>query len=229
VSKRGQSGFTLVEVMIALAILFAALTVLIRANIDSITGSHRAKMMGIAAHLARAKMYDIEEKLLAEGFQELDQGEEGDFSEEGWQDITWESKIEKVELPGLATMQAAQGGEGEEGAGGVLGGMLGGMGGGAEGDSSMAAGASVVSGSFEIIANVLEQSIRRVELTVKYQVVAQDEPEEMKVVCYFTDPAAVDKAIQLGGAPADDGGGEGGGGPPAPPDRAPPPRGPRPR
>ena len=47
-------------------------------------------MMGIATDLARGKMYDIEEKLLKDGFTDTDQSQTDDkpFDDEGWPNIT---------------------------------------------------------------------------------------------------------------------------------------------
>src|SRR5688572_3668420 len=74
------AGFTLMEVMIGLALLGVALTVLIKSAGNSIFNARQAQMMGVATDLSRAKMYDIEEILLKDGFTETDQSE-GDIGE----------------------------------------------------------------------------------------------------------------------------------------------------
>jgi general secretion pathway protein I len=61
---RQQRGFTLMEVMIGLAMLGVALVVLIKSAGNSIFSARQAQMMGVATDLSRAKMYDIEERLL---------------------------------------------------------------------------------------------------------------------------------------------------------------------
>ena len=111
----------------------------------------RAQMMTAAVNLTRGKMYDIEETLIVDGFQEMDQTEEGNFSDEGWSQIQWKAEIVKIELPDMSTLQGMNGEAGAEGAegesatgapaaGGLLGGMLGGVGG---TDPNSAAGAGI--------------------------------------------------------------------------------------
>ena len=210
-----QRGFTLVEVMIALAILAMSLTLLLRGAAVNVASTQRSQMMTAATELARAKMYDIEEQLLLEGFDQLDISENGDFDEEGWKQIKWEVEIVKIELPNLEAMQGLgaegePGAEGEGAGGGMLGGMLGGM-----GASDGGAGAGLIGSQFEIFRGIMEEAIRKVSLKISYKAAGQD--EEFTVDCYFTDPAAVNRVMNLGpgaadGAEgADDGSGSGSG------------------
>ncbi len=200
---RRQAGFTLVEVMISLAILATALTLLLRGAALNVASAQRAQMMTAATELARGKMYDIEETLLEKGFGQLEEGEEGDFDEEGWPQITWEYEILKIELPNVEALQGFGGGEegGEEGgaSGGLLGGLMGGgMGGAGLGGEDGGAGAGMISSQFGIFRNIMEESIRKVHLTVRYRIAGSK--EEFTVDCYFTDPAAVNRVINQGPA-----------------------------
>ncbi len=191
-----RNGFTLVEVMFALAMLAGSLILLLQGAAANVAATQRAQMMTAATELARGKMYDIEEKLLEEGFQNLDQTEEGDFDEEGWPQISWEAEITKIKLPNLGAMQSLgaegeEGAEGEDSGGGLLGGMLGGFGGGDGG-----AGAGLIGSQFELFRGILEESIRKVHLTIRYK--AAGNKEEFTVDCYFTEPHAVNRVINLG-------------------------------
>jgi len=207
-----QRGFTLVEVMLALGILFAGLVVLIKSTAENIATAQDAHALGVATELARGKMYDIEEILLDEGFQELDQKLDGDFDEEGWRGYTWDAVIEKIELPTMNALSAmdAAGEEGTEPGGGILsGGALGGIGsmlgmagpGGAGGDAQSMATGGFIASQFELFSQVLEASIRKVTLTVHWKVLG--DKKELEVVCYFTDPAAMNQVISTGGMPSD--------------------------
>jgi general secretion pathway protein I len=195
-SQRRTAGFTLVEVMFALAILAGALILLLQGAAANVASTQRSQMLSAATELARGKMYDIEEKLLEEGFQNLDQTEEGDFDDEGWEQITWEAEITKIKLPNLGAMKSLgaegeEGAEGEDSGGGMLGGMLGGFGG-----DDGGAGAGLIGSQFELFRSILEESIRKVHLTIRYKVAGSK--EEFTVDCYFTEPHAVNRVINLG-------------------------------
>lgn len=73
--RHPQSGFTLLEVMLAVAILGFALAVLAKGAASSMHGAVDAQMMSVATDLSRSKMHDIEEQLLKDGFTDTDQAE----------------------------------------------------------------------------------------------------------------------------------------------------------
>jgi general secretion pathway protein I len=103
-----KKGFTLLEVMIALALLGLALTVLIRSAAGSIQSAEESHMMGVATDLARSKMYDIEEKLLKEGFTDTDQSQTDfkPFEDEGWPNVFYKYDVIQVEFPNFDQLQA---------------------------------------------------------------------------------------------------------------------------
>jgi prepilin-type N-terminal cleavage/methylation domain-containing protein len=246
-----QRGFTLLEVMLGLALLGLGLTVLIKSAASDIFSAQQAHMLGIVTDLARGKMYDIEEKLLHDGFSDTEQHEDDQsFSDEGWPAIHYSYKVEVVELPGFEQLQAiiagtgsgaaAAGpgkgsnqeltngglGSGEEATGGfensMLGGMLsqfGGLGGGGGGKGSADINASVggafIQSQYTMFQQVLKVTIRKVTLTLNYQVMGSD--RDLKVVQFLTDAAAMDKVLNGLGAqelpPAGGGSGSGSGGP----------------
>src|SRR4051812_46966551 len=95
--NRRTRGFTLLEVMIALAILGFGLVVLLKSAAGSIFNAQQAHMIGVVTDLARGEMYEIEEKLLKDGFQDTDQSEEGKtFADEGWPNVRYSYKVEEV-------------------------------------------------------------------------------------------------------------------------------------
>jgi general secretion pathway protein I len=243
-ARRGPRGFTLLEVMIALALLGFALTVLIKSAAGNIFNAQQAHMMGVATDLARAKMYELEEKLLKDGFSDTEQHEDDQaFTDEGWPQIKYSYKIVDVELPSWDALQAlakrdatktgsgagagssapgsgtgsggAPGSDGSAGGGGfgdsALGGMLMQFGGGFGGDGggkgsadiAAAAGGAFVQGQYTMFQQILKVSIRKVSLTLKWQVMGSD--RDMTVVTFFTDAGAMDKVISgMGSADLDD-------------------------
>jgi prepilin-type N-terminal cleavage/methylation domain-containing protein len=234
--RPSRRGFTLLEVMIGLALLGFGLVVLIKSTTSNIVAAKRSQMIGIATDLSRSKMYDIEEKLLKEGFTETDQSEEDqEFDDEGWPEIKYSYKVEQVELPSFDQLQAlstakaagsgsaakdsADGsgkGSGEEGEpsgsfedstlGGIISMLGGGFAGGSQ-DVDARGGASFIQGYYQLVQEVLKASIRKVTLTVKFDVLG--EANEITTVAFFTDAGGLDKGL-LGGLTA--GGGEEGSG-----------------
>jgi general secretion pathway protein I len=194
-------GFTLLEVMISLAILGTALITLLSLSSADVRASHKAKMLTIATGLARAKMLDLEEELLRTGFQDTAETAEGNFEEEEQPRFTWTATIEKVQLPATAQLEDGQGGTtaappqvgGEENDDQLMG-LAG-------GSASGALGASMVQLYFPLIRPVLEAAIRKITLEVHWKIGKQE--EVLKVVSFYTDNKAVDQAMQaagLGGA-----------------------------
>lgn len=92
-------GFTLLEVMVAVAIMSLALTAIVNINGNSINAHGYSKRVTVATMLARSKMVDLESQFNEEGFtSQFDQRVVGNFSEEGWDDFVWEAEIIKPEL-----------------------------------------------------------------------------------------------------------------------------------
>lgn len=230
-----KRGFTLLEVMIALALLGLGLTVLIKSAAGSIYSAQQAHMLGVATDLARGKMYDLEEMLLKDGFSDTEQHEDDQtFTDEGWPQIHYAYKIEEVELPGFEALQAMAAGSGSAGSGSgkgsgsdaatgggfqdsALGGMLGMMGGGGLGGAGAgsnidaAVGGSFIQSQYTMFQQVLKVTIRKVTLTLTWQVMGYD--RDLKVVTFLTDAAAMDKVLNGLGSqePADAGSGSGSG------------------
>jgi prepilin-type N-terminal cleavage/methylation domain-containing protein len=180
-------GFTLLEVMVTLAILGMSLVAISRSQQNSIRAANRAKWMTVAVMLARYKMVEAEDTLFEEGFSDFDEKETGDFKDEGFDRYTYSLKVDKIELP--ASMNADS--------------LVSAFGGSGDADSDrgdaeskqqgmMSLGAQMLSKQFEMIRNVLEQSIRRVEVTVEWQEGTQT--RVVSVAGYFTDPRKIDAA-----------------------------------
>jgi len=99
--NRVRSGFTLLEVMVAISILAISLSVLLTFSGNTLVKSGNAERVTIAAMLARQKMVDMEleiEKEMKKNVFPEEKSEEGSF-EEPYEDYSWEVEIKKVELP----------------------------------------------------------------------------------------------------------------------------------
>jgi general secretion pathway protein I len=102
-----RRGFTLLEVMMAVAILGLGLSVLLGAQTGLFASANRAEHISVATGLARCRMSELELELLQRGFPLIDQESEGDCCmdeiTEGY-DCAW--KIQTIELPEPPEMSA---------------------------------------------------------------------------------------------------------------------------
>lgn len=93
-------GFTLLEVMVALAILGLALSAILSAQAGLYNANVQARNVSVAGTAARCKMHEVEEKLLKEGYPELDQSEEGPCcAGDSPAGVSCRWQVERVELP----------------------------------------------------------------------------------------------------------------------------------
>lgn len=95
-----NAGFSLLEVMVAIAILGLGLTAILSAQAGSFASATQARSMSLATGLARCKMLELEQKMQKDGFPEIDQDDSGpccDSDERETMRCTW--RIEKPMLP----------------------------------------------------------------------------------------------------------------------------------
>lgn len=99
-SMDDERGFSLLEVLVALAILGLGLTSILSAQAGLFSSSARSAYTTAASNLARCKIAELEVKLLREGYQWTEQKGEGNCCEEE-DEITYSCKwnIEPVILP----------------------------------------------------------------------------------------------------------------------------------
>jgi general secretion pathway protein I len=191
-----RRGFTLLEMMIAMAILSGALTWLVGGMSRNIAAENHAKLMTTATFLARATMSQFEDELYEKGFGEFEKDECKGYEDKGFQRFSYCIKVDKVELPGQDQVQSIMT-KAQEAKSQLMGGDT-------SKDSTssstqtsnpLTAGAAAMSSSFGIIKDVLEQGIRRVTVTVLWKEGKKE--NKLNVITYFTDPRRVDQAINL--------------------------------
>ncbi len=107
-----RRGFSLLEVMVAIAILGLALTIILSAQGGLAASNRSAANLGSASTLARCKMTEAEEKLLKLGYPEIDQVDTDvscceDADRDGFK---CDVRVEKVELPSPPSSSIADGG-----------------------------------------------------------------------------------------------------------------------
>ncbi len=185
------AGFTLLEAIIAMAILALSLMAIFQISTQAVYAHVYAKKLTVATLLARSKMVDLEQELYDKGFQLDDDEQSGDFGDEGWASYKWRAKIIAPKTNGLSPDQLigaifnlpTGGGEGAEGTGmGALAGLFGGgkppAGGAApptSGDPSggilgaLGPAAGMAQQQFQTMIDTLQKSVREVHLTVSWK------------------------------------------------------------
>lgn len=155
-------GYTLLEVLIALAVLATCLTVLGSAMLNASKQGVFAHQISLASMLARSKMTDIEYELMEDGFSTGDQELRGDFRDEGHPEITWEAKVRIVEIPDeakeelLAKINSQLFG-GVDGAEGAL-----------QGNAAFSSMLPMLIGQMPELINRIGKKVRKVELTIHF-------------------------------------------------------------
>jgi general secretion pathway protein I len=97
-SIRGDRGFTLLEVMISLAILAISLVAISGLNGGAVAMESYSRRATEATLLLRAKMNDVEEQLQKDGFSDFDDEKRGTFDDEGARGFTWRAEILKPDV-----------------------------------------------------------------------------------------------------------------------------------
>lgn len=182
-------GFTLLEVLIAVALLGAALIMVVEAQAANAIQTQLARDLSVGAMLAREKMGEIEIEIRKkQSFEDLDEDcGHGDFAEQGYPQYDWECKNEPIQLdmdPAqlLTMLESIANGEAE---GGLLqmAAEFGGIDLAGFADSPQG---QLLLQAFPLIAETLAQAIRRVTLTVSWEF--RGEVMTIPVVLFLTDP-----------------------------------------
>lgn len=208
---RTARGFSLLEVMVALAIFGLMISGILAAQAGLAASNKKAANMGQATNLARCRMTEAEESLLRKGYSEIDDIDTGAVccdSQEG-SSFTCDTKVEKVVLP---NPPSGVGGDADGGLGGGLPpGLLslaGGGDGGAPGSNlDLDAGLSslgnqvqaqtggqggaglvnmVMGMVYPTMKPMMEASIRRVTVTVHWKEGPKE--QEFTIVQFVTNP-----------------------------------------
>ena len=196
--RAAGAGFTLLEIMIAVAILAATTVVLLRIVTNNIRATNHAKLTTAATFLARTKISDVEDDVLYNGFSTDTEKDKGTFKDEGpgYERFRWETMIERIELPtdlttkaqDTATKSSKEAKNPMELMSGFLGGMM--------------------SAFIEPIRIGLQESVRKVTVRVLWDENGRLD-QTLELVQYLTDPAQLDKSMMMAPGQPPPGAGQG--------------------
>jgi general secretion pathway protein I len=106
-----RRGFTLLEVMVALAILASALVASSQIVSAALRNHVRAQHLEVATLLARGKMAALEERYEWKGFRVQDEQDDGTFEDDGHPEVKWhlEVKVPPIEVGPDAVLRVLTG------------------------------------------------------------------------------------------------------------------------
>ena len=171
-----RKGFTLLEVMVALALLAAAFMSLAELGGQALRNHAYARDLSAATLLARGKLAELEEKYDDQGFKDFDEDDEGDFADAGRADVRW--KVELVrpdpDLSAERLMGLLAGGDAEADGPGLLASLFGAAPkdakGGPKADTGAAGAmaAQLLQAQLTAFGEELKKSLRELRLTVSW-------------------------------------------------------------
>ncbi len=171
-------GFTLLEVMVALAILAVGLLVVIDIQNSARSAGLAGEKVTIATNLARSKMVDVELYWQKEGWQDQEREDEGDFGDQ-YEGFRWKTLWQKIDFPLSADLiDSFMGGAGtaDERASEAV-----------DDNSGINLEDKSVSGLTELISKklteCLEKNLREIRVVVTWE--ERGRPEEIALVTHF--------------------------------------------
>lgn len=212
-SKRPYAaGFTLLEVMIAMAILAVSMTSLMTSQMQNLRATRQAQQLTAIAFLAEYQLIETEYVMRKEGGWVLeDKFYEGGFAEQGWPDIRYRCLVDFIEIPDFSKLRAAK--DETKRANAAAAGSDSTLYYQNAGDKAFSALGLV----WPVVKQAIERSIRKVKCTVYWK--DGTTPNEYSIYTFWADPEKLKTIPGLGGEAkegdeddkADAGGGQPGG------------------
>src|SRR3982750_1026564 len=112
---RNESGFTLLEVIIAMTIMVLAFTAILSVESGGISAAEKTHQINIVSMLARNKMIETEYAIEGKTFDEVKKEDQGTF--DGYPNFRWTTEIKEVKFPNL-NLSPSGGDGGKEAKGG---------------------------------------------------------------------------------------------------------------
>jgi prepilin-type N-terminal cleavage/methylation domain-containing protein len=93
------NGFSLMEVMIAMAVLSIVLVAVFNTQSQAVRLSERADYINTAVNLAKARMDELEFEVSEKGFEYLLDKDAGEFENDAFRDYRWEYTSNNISIP----------------------------------------------------------------------------------------------------------------------------------
>ena len=97
---RNTDGFTLLETLIALAIMTVAFAAILMVQSGSINAVEKSRTMNIVTMLAKQTMIDAETEYQSKTFEEVDKEASGKF-DPPYEDYHWSREIKEIKFPNM--------------------------------------------------------------------------------------------------------------------------------
>lgn len=193
-STQGKAkGFTLLEVMVAVAILAMSLTSLLTSQMAAMRQMRYSQQVAAAAFLAEYQLVEIEWLERKEGWQTTDTEYTGTFADQGWEDISYRCVVDFLELPEYNEMLSAK--EDAEDAAGAPG----------SDDNLQDTGEQAFSALglvWPMVKSAIENSIRKASCTVYWNDGKIE--HDLTVQTFWTDPTQLTALPGAGGEATSD-------------------------
>jgi general secretion pathway protein I len=147
-NERGSAGFTLLEIIIAMAIMMVAFTAILSVESSSIGASARGKQMNVVGMLTRNAMTELEYDWEGKTFDEYKK-EGGKTFDAPFQDYRYTFKVKELKFPTL-NLKSAGNPDGN-------------------GSTGNSQGDEIADMLTKLITNFLSKNIREVQLTVYWK------------------------------------------------------------
>ncbi len=138
----GNKGFTLLEVMIALAIMVVGLAAILMIQSNSIEATSRTQQINTVSMLARNLMIETELQIQGKSFTEVKEEETGVFPKP-YEEFKWTRKVKEVEFPNLTPSSGDQ----------------------ANGEGGATSTAEMIT---KLVTNFLSKALREVRVTITW-------------------------------------------------------------
>lgn len=171
-TKKHKKGFSLLEVMVALAIIAISISSILLSLSNGASIPYDSKKRLKAIDLSVIKLHDIERLLKKDGFKDEDQEEHGDFDDKDFKEYHWIARIKKIEIPDDIAMLSKLflGGGNDEDSNGK------------SSNAKMKGMAGLLGGYIQTLKDTFEHAIREVEIEVYWYNGGEEEENKEKFI-----------------------------------------------